>query len=89
METGASLLFFDRGEECVLTRTLFLSCRVDVRDVAKAHYLALTKPEADGERFIISAGPFCTQGQSSTFFIFDLARRFFFMSLSDLFSLQT
>jgi nucleoside-diphosphate-sugar epimerase len=58
--------------------TLLLSCRVDVRDVAKAHYLALTKPEADGERFIISAGPFCTQGQFSTLLFLDPALSFFF-----------
>lgn len=38
---------------------------VDVRDVARAHFLALTTPEADGERFISSSGPFCTQGQFS------------------------
>jgi len=30
---------------------------VDVRNVAEAHVLALTKPEAGGNRFIVSAGP--------------------------------
>lgn len=34
---------------------------VDVRDVAQAHYLALTKPEASNQRFIVSAGPFSGQ----------------------------
>jgi len=34
---------------------------VDVRDVALAHYLALTLPEAGGNRFIVSNGPFCGQ----------------------------
>lgn len=31
---------------------------VDVRDVALAHVLALERPEAGGERFAVSAGPF-------------------------------
>lgn len=31
---------------------------VDVRDIAHAHVLALQKPEAGGNRFIIAAGPF-------------------------------
>lgn len=31
---------------------------VDVRDVAYAHYAALTTPEAANQRFIVSAGPF-------------------------------
>ncbi|KAI0634997.1 NAD(P)-binding protein [Trametes polyzona] len=31
---------------------------VDVRDVAEAHVLALLKPEAGGERIILSVGPF-------------------------------
>ncbi|KAI0746594.1 NAD-P-binding protein [Daedaleopsis nitida] len=31
---------------------------VDVRDIARAHVLALLKPEAGGHRFIISAGPY-------------------------------
>ena len=30
---------------------------VDVRDVARAHILAMTTPEAAGERFIVSSGP--------------------------------
>ncbi|MFJ2160521.1 SDR family oxidoreductase [Streptomyces sp. NPDC087856] len=30
---------------------------VDVRDVAKAHLLAMTTPEAAGQRFIVSSGP--------------------------------
>lgn len=34
---------------------------IDVRDVALAHFLALTKPEASMQRFIISSGPFCGQ----------------------------
>lgn len=34
---------------------------IDVRDVALAHFLALTVPEAGGERFIISNGPFSGQ----------------------------
>ncbi|TFK81176.1 NAD(P)-binding protein [Polyporus arcularius HHB13444] len=34
---------------------------VDVRDMAEAYTLALTTPEASGERFIISAGPFKLQ----------------------------
>ncbi|CDZ96967.1 d-lactaldehyde dehydrogenase [Phaffia rhodozyma] len=34
---------------------------IDVREVALAHVKALTVPEAVGERFIISAGPFCIQ----------------------------
>lgn len=31
---------------------------VDVRDTALAHVLALERPEAGGERFAISSGPF-------------------------------
>ncbi|KAJ3285992.1 methylglyoxal reductase (NADPH-dependent) gre2 [Rhizoclosmatium sp. JEL0117] len=31
---------------------------VDVRDVARAHVLAITNPKASGQRFIISSGPF-------------------------------
>lgn len=31
---------------------------VDVRDVAKAHILALEKPEAGGQRLFVAAGPF-------------------------------
>lgn len=31
---------------------------VDVRDIARAHVLALLKPEAGGNRFIITAGPY-------------------------------
>ena len=31
---------------------------VDVRDIAQAHTLALLKPEAGDNRFIISAGPY-------------------------------
>lgn len=34
---------------------------VDVRDVAEAHYKALITPEAGGNRFIVSAGPYCGQ----------------------------
>lgn len=34
---------------------------IDVRDVAKAHVLALEKEAAGGERIIISAGPFIWQ----------------------------
>ncbi|KAB5594063.1 NADPH-dependent aldehyde reductase ARI1 [Ceratobasidium theobromae] len=34
---------------------------VDVRDVALAHVRALEVPEAGGQRFIVSAGPFCWQ----------------------------
>ncbi|KAJ3069984.1 methylglyoxal reductase (NADPH-dependent) gre2 [Podochytrium sp. JEL0797] len=34
---------------------------VDVRDVAKAHVLALTTPSASNQRFIISSGPFTQQ----------------------------
>lgn len=34
---------------------------VDVREVALAHVKALTLPEAGGERFLVSAGPFATQ----------------------------
>lgn len=36
----------------------FSSNIVDVRDVAAAHVLALQRPEAGGERFITSRGPF-------------------------------
>jgi hypothetical protein len=32
---------------------------VDVREVADAHAKALVTPKAAGERFIVSAGPFC------------------------------
>ncbi|KAJ3347630.1 hypothetical protein HDU83_001942 [Entophlyctis luteolus] len=31
---------------------------VDVRDVARAHVLAVTNPSASGKRFLLSAGPF-------------------------------
>ncbi|KAI0367230.1 NAD-P-binding protein [Pilatotrama ljubarskyi] len=34
------------------------SSYVDVRDLAQAHVLAITKPEAAGERIIVSAGPY-------------------------------
>jgi nucleoside-diphosphate-sugar epimerase len=36
----------------------FSSNMVDVRDVALGHALALERPEASGERFIVSNGPF-------------------------------
>lgn len=34
---------------------------VDVRDIALAHVLAIEKPKAGNERFIVSAGSFCFQ----------------------------
>ena len=34
---------------------------VDVRDLARAHVLALTVPEAGGNRIIIHAGPYVGQ----------------------------
>ncbi|KAF8142891.1 NAD-P-binding protein [Mycena galopus ATCC 62051] len=37
------------------------SCWVDVRDLGRAHVLALLSAEAGGERIIISAGPFVWQ----------------------------
>ncbi|KAJ7202445.1 NAD-P-binding protein [Mycena rebaudengoi] len=37
------------------------SCWVDVRDLGRAHVLALQKPDAGGERIIVSAGPFVWQ----------------------------
>ncbi|KAJ6616017.1 NAD-P-binding protein [Mycena sp. CBHHK59/15] len=37
------------------------SCWVDVRDLARAHVLALLRAEAGGERVIVSAGPFVWQ----------------------------
>ncbi|EKM78748.1 hypothetical protein AGABI1DRAFT_107237 [Agaricus bisporus var. burnettii JB137-S8] len=37
------------------------NCWVDVREVALAHVLALQKPEAGGERLIVSVGPFVWQ----------------------------
>ncbi|KAI9340857.1 hypothetical protein BDR26DRAFT_820254 [Obelidium mucronatum] len=40
---------------------LMAAGRVDVRDVAKAHVLAMTEPKASGERFVISSGPFTHQ----------------------------
>ncbi|XP_006459379.1 hypothetical protein AGABI2DRAFT_65374 [Agaricus bisporus var. bisporus H97] len=39
----------------------FAACWVDVRDLALAHMLALQKPDAGGERLLISAGPFTYQ----------------------------
>jgi nucleoside-diphosphate-sugar epimerase len=30
----------------------------DVRDVARAHVLALSKKEVDGQRFLLYAGPY-------------------------------
>jgi nucleoside-diphosphate-sugar epimerase len=36
---------------------------VDVRDVASAHILALTTPEAAGQRFLISSGPVLAMAQ--------------------------
>ncbi|KAJ7692590.1 hypothetical protein B0H17DRAFT_933870, partial [Mycena rosella] len=36
-------------------------CWVDVRDLGRAHVLALLKPAAGGERIIVSAGPFVWQ----------------------------
>ncbi|EKM78749.1 hypothetical protein AGABI1DRAFT_107238 [Agaricus bisporus var. burnettii JB137-S8] len=39
----------------------FAKCWVDVRDLALAHMLALQKPDAGGERLLISAGPFTYQ----------------------------
>ncbi|KAJ7744054.1 hypothetical protein DFH07DRAFT_749660 [Mycena maculata] len=37
------------------------SCWVDVRDLARAHVLALLKEAAGGERIIVSAGPYLTR----------------------------
>ncbi|KAK7045109.1 D-lactaldehyde dehydrogenase [Favolaschia claudopus] len=37
------------------------SCWVDVRDLGRAHVLALRRPEAGGERIIVSAGAFVWQ----------------------------
>ena len=34
---------------------------VDVRDLARAHVLALTVPEAGGNRIIVHAGPYIGQ----------------------------
>jgi len=41
--------------------TRYFGNSVDVRDVATAHALALENPQAGGERFITSAGPFAFQ----------------------------
>ena len=48
---------------------------VDVRDVGLAHTLALGKPDAGGERLIVSAGPFKWQDWRKCFppFLFSLA----------------
>lgn len=47
----------------------FSSSYVDVRDLALAHALAITKPEAAGNRIIVSAGPYKWQdwGQLAPF----------------------
>jgi len=37
------------------------SCWVDVRDLGRAHVLALLRAQASGERIIVSAGPFVWQ----------------------------
>ena len=46
---------------------LHRSSYVDVRDLALAHALAVTKPEAAGNRIIVSVGPYKWQdfGQCS------------------------
>lgn len=45
------------------------SC-TDVRDLAEAHVLATTKPEASNERFMISSGAFSWQVLCERFFFF-------------------
>jgi len=47
-----------KGEKDPATMLGFQNCWVDVRDVANAHVLALTKAEAAGERILVSAEPF-------------------------------
>ena len=49
------------GTSSAMGRVLNLSsraCFVDVRDLALAHVLAVTKPEAGGERILVSHSPF-------------------------------
>jgi hypothetical protein len=47
---------------CRLRSLHLLGNWVDVREVADAHFKALTVEKANGNRFCVSAGPFCTQG---------------------------
>ena len=42
------------GSDALMYRAVY----VDARDLAEAHVLSLTKPEASGERIIISVGPY-------------------------------
>jgi nucleoside-diphosphate-sugar epimerase len=44
------------------------SCWVDVRDLGLAHVRALLKPDAGGERIIVSAGPFVWQDWRASLF---------------------
>ena len=51
---GIPMCGADRGLDVRHSRAMY----VDVRDIAQAHTLALLKPEAGDNRFIISAGPY-------------------------------
>jgi nucleoside-diphosphate-sugar epimerase len=46
------------------------SCWIDVRDLGRAHVLALLKAQAGGERIIVSAGPFVWQDWRAFLFLF-------------------
>ncbi|RDX46686.1 NAD(P)-binding protein [Lentinus brumalis] len=61
---GSSKDFYDHVVKVDIqgpTLTSFGYAWIDVRDVARAFALALTVPEAAGERFNVSAGPFVWQ----------------------------
>ena len=51
------------------TSCVHSSCWIDVRDLAEAHVLAIQKPEAGGERIIVSQGPFKWQDFGKLYFL--------------------
>ena len=64
LATGAAPRTGTDGRWCA-----YSACFVDVRDLALAHVLSITKEEASGNRIIINAGAFKWQdfGESSMF----------------------
>ena len=52
---------FFRGTKGEAELTAQFGSYVDVRDVAKAHVLAIQKPEAGGSRYVVAAGVFTWQ----------------------------
>lgn len=57
----------EKSEKELLAPVTGLGYTVDVRDVAAIHVLALTNPDAGGERFLLAVGQFPSQPSATVF----------------------